>query len=599
MRLPQLVLLAALLSTACGPPADGGDASVVRDGAPLEAGPAEEDAPTALDADAGCLERPGELLGERLIANGRFPALSWEGREGSVDLLSHHQPCVPAGPLVVLRQLAAWSAHARWHAAHTAALRAIEGVVILDLWVADASAMPMTPAGLEAIEALYDVPPDAVLADPGETLAPLAVAGILLPTVAVLDARTLDATAFWMDPRAGELEHVVAVARARLRGEEAPPALEYELVDGRFTQDRWDLIQDMARPFVPPPSPSNRVADDADARALGARLFDDPQLSPHGVSCRSCHDPDLGFADALPLGFGVAEVTRNTPTIIGVAGTEWPFWDGRVDSVWAQATGPIENPREMASTRLFVAHRVADAYRAEYEALFGALPELADLARFPAEGMPGDAGWGAMTVEDREAVTRVFSNVAKAIEAHERTVGWEPGRFEAYAAGDLEALTEDERDGLASFFLVGCAQCHWGPRFANDAFFAIGMPGSGEGDALDLGRLAAFSELASGEFRRTGPFSDELGAVDPLAGLVAFPASTRGAFRTPTLRAIRATAPYGHAGTFATLTEVLEHYAQIRWPSPPDPFVAGVRDPHLVSFEDGRIAKMVAFLEAL
>ncbi len=602
----KLLALASLVLFGCGPSDPRAlDASAREDVGASDAAVADAprvgDAAPAADArtDAGCLERPGELVGERSVATGRFPALAWEGAEGSVSLVAFHRPCTPPGSLIVLRDLAAWSAPALVHVGHTAELARMDDVVVIDLWAADATGMPMTRGGLAAIAARYDEAPDAIVADPDETLAPLGPAGILLPLVAVLDARTLEAVSILMDPREGELEHAVRAARARLVGADEPDPLEPSLVDGRFTRDRWELIQAMAAPFVPPPSPSNAVADDPRAAALGASLFDDAQLSPHGIACRSCHDPDRGFADGLALGVGVAEGTRNTPTVIGIAGSAWPFWDGRVDSVWAQATGPIENPLEMASSRLLVAHRVAGAHRAEYEAIFGALPPLEDADRFPSEGRPGDASWEAMAPADREAVTRVFANVAKAIEAHERTIGWAPGRLEAYAAGDLDALDPEERDGLANFLSLGCVQCHAGPRLANDAFFALGMPGKGEGDDRDEGRFAAFTALAEGEFRMTGPFGDAPGLVDPLAGLVAFPPSTRGAFRTQTLRAIAHTAPYGHAGTFETLTDVVRHYAQIRWPHPADPRVAGSRDLHLISFEESRIPSLVAFLETL
>ncbi|MFN9808498.1 MAG: cytochrome-c peroxidase [Deltaproteobacteria bacterium] len=585
--------LASLLVCGCGAtpsPGDAGQAHV--DTAP-------DDSPHDSGMDAGCTGRPGELAGERSIATGALPPLAWAGLLGEVSLVDHHAPCAPGGELIVLRELALWSGPARWHAAHSGELASMDGVVVIDLWSSDEDAMPMRIERLPDVRAVYDVEPDAIASDPEEQLAVLGIGGTLLPVVLVLDARTLTAERVLLDPRAGEVEHAVRAVQAELRGQEPPRAPDPVLVDGRFTPDRWALIEEMALPHVPPASPSNAVADDPRAAALGARLFADAALSPAGVACTRCHDPGRAFTDARPLGRGVADVTRHTPTVIGASGLRWQFWDGRADTLWAQALGPLENPREMGSSRLFVAHRVAGAYATEYEALFGALPPLDDATRFPAEGLPGSAAYEAMSEADREATARVFANVGKAIEAYERTVRPEAGRFEAYVAGDLEALRVEERDGLRAFVAVGCAQCHWGPLLSNGAFFAIDMPGVGEGAAGDPGRIAAMEALASSPFRAQGAFSDDRSVRDPLEGVLAFPERMRGAFRTPTLRAIARTAPYGHAGTFATLREVVEHYARIRRPRMRDPRVVGELDPHVVGFEDSRVAGIVRFLEAL
>jgi cytochrome c peroxidase len=596
--LPVIALASVSASSAvgCGEPAPVADAGV---DAPILEDAFVRDAPLDTRADAGCTGRPGELVGERSIETGAMPLLAWPGLAGEVALLDHHVPCAPAGELIVLRELALWSGPSRWHAAHTGELAAMDGVVVLDLWSADEDAMPMRTERLTSVRERYDVEPDAIASDPEERLGVLGIGGTLLPIVLVIDARTLSVERTMLDPRAGDVEHAVRSVQAELRGQEPPLLPEPELVDGRFTADRWALIEEMASPFTPPPSPSNAVADDPRAIALGERLFADAMLSPAGVACARCHDPARVFTDALPLGRGVAEVGRHTPTVLGASGMRWQFWDGRADTLWAQALGPIENAREMGSSRLFVAHRVASAYAADYEALFGALPPLEDASRFPAEGLPGSPAYDAMSEADREAVTRVFVNVGKAIEAYERTIVPRAGRFEAYVAGDREALSAEERDGLRGFVTTGCPQCHWGPLLSNGAFFAIDMPGVGEGAAGDQGRVAVLETLTSSPFRAQGTFSDDVSVPDPLEGVLAFPERTRGAFRTPTLRAIAQTAPYGHAGTFGTLREVVEHYARIRRPHPIDPRVVGELDLHLVGFEDFRVAAIVRFLEAL
>jgi cytochrome c peroxidase len=94
-----------------------------------------------------------------------------------------------------------------------------------------------------------------------------------------------------------------------------------------------------------PLDPSNRVADDPRAVALGKRLFFDERLSVNGkVACASCHQPVLLFQDGRPLARGVGTTTRKTMAIAGTAYSPWLFWDGRKDSQWAQALGPLESP---------------------------------------------------------------------------------------------------------------------------------------------------------------------------------------------------------------------------------------------------------------
>ncbi len=594
MRRASPVALVSLALVACEPTRAPMDATV-------DVGLDAPSVDVRLDtrADAGCTGVPGELVGERSIESGALPLLAWPGSEGEVALVDHHEPCAPAGRLIVIRELTAWSSQSLWHVAHTAELTAMEDVVVIDLWSADEDAMPMRTERLGTVAARYDAMPDAIASDPDEQLGVIAIGGIALPLVVVLDARTLHVERSFTDPRAGEVEVAVRATQARLREEMRPPPYDPELVDGRFTRDRWEIVEAMGAAYVPPPSPTNAHADDPAAAALGETLFEDTMLSPRAIACSTCHQEARAFTDGRVLGRGVEDVTRNTPTLIDVAGSRWQFWDGRADTPWAQALGPIENDREMASSRLFVAHRVASAYAADYEAIFGALPALSDGARFPNEGAPGDAAWEAMSAADRDAITRVFTNVGKAIEAYERTLVHTPGRFDRYAAGELDALTEAERDGLLAYVVAGCSQCHWGPRLANDAFFAIDMPGVGEGAMGDQGRIAAFDVLTASEARAQGVYSDDPTTSDPLEGVDAFPERMRGAFRTPTLRALDDAAPYGHAGAFVTLRSVVEHYARVRRPHTPDPRVTGTRDPHLLGFEDARIDPILEFLESL
>ena len=92
-----------------------------------------------------------------------------------------------------------------------------------------------------------------------------------------------------------------------------------------------------------PPSPGNRVADDPVAVNLGHVLFFDTGLSANGkVACATCHVPEKWFTDSLPLAQGVGQAGRNAPTLMGTQWLPYLFHDGRKDSLWAQALGPME-----------------------------------------------------------------------------------------------------------------------------------------------------------------------------------------------------------------------------------------------------------------
>ena len=68
---------------------------------------------------------------------------------------------------------------------------------------------------------------------------------------------------------------------------------------------------------------------------LGRRLFRDPRLSPVGyISCVTCHQPDRAFTDKKARGHGLADLMRNTPTLVNLSLQTWYGWGGSSDSLW-------------------------------------------------------------------------------------------------------------------------------------------------------------------------------------------------------------------------------------------------------------------------
>jgi cytochrome c peroxidase len=322
-----------------------------------------------------------------------------------------------------------------------------------------------------------------------------------------------------------------------------------------------------------PRDPSNAVHAVPAAAALGKRLFADTRLSANGaVSCATCHDAERQFQDGRPVGQGVGSGSRRTMPIAGTAHNAWFFWDGRKDSLWSQALGPLEDAVEHGSNRTRIAKLLHAHYRNEYEALFGRMP---DLSRLPDDASPQGsaaerAAWQGMEPQRRADVNRVFANLGKAIAAFERTLTPGESRFDRYVravlAGDREGqqvLAPQEVDGLRVFLGKGqCATCHNGPLFTDQHFHNTGVPPR-DAARPDRGRALATAKVQGDEFNCLGAFSDAPPkACEELRYMVSDDPALEGAFKTPSLRNIAQRAPYMHAGQLASLEEVIAHYVR-------------------------------------
>jgi cytochrome c peroxidase len=338
------------------------------------------------------------------------------------------------------------------------------------------------------------------------------------------------------------------------------------------------LLRSLSLASLPPvpPAPSNAVADDPRAAALGETLFFDTRLSANGeVACATCHEPARRFTDGLPKGRAIGTSQRNTHSIVGAAYSPWLYWDGRKDSLWSQALSPLEDPNEQGGNRMAIVRLLARdrGYREAYETLFGPLPDVSDEHRFPEAAAPLGAGaldtaWHAMSPADREAVTRAFVNVGKAIAAYERGLLPRPARFDRYVeavlAGDgqaqAETFTASEARGLRLFIgEAQCLQCHNGPLLTNNEFHNTGVL-SYPGDVPDQGRVDGLRTVRRDPFNCLGRYGDDARRDCPELTFARDGVELIGAMRTPSLRNLDGTAPYMHKGQMPTLAEVLDHY---------------------------------------
>lgn len=337
--------------------------------------------------------------------------------------------------------------------------------------------------------------------------------------------------------------------------------------------ERAQLAELSPRPPLPA-DPTNRFAGSAAAARLGQRLFFDPALSgplriaselgaigDRGkVACHTCHDgPVLDDRRPPPdhVSLGTGRGTRNSPPLVDAAAYRWSNWAGRFDSQWSLVLAVIEKPEVMNGSRVDVARRLVEHYRADYEAAFGPLPAALDGKRFPAGARPPDPAWSKMTAADRAVVDELFVHAGKAIAAYLRLLVGGGAPFDRFAAGHADAIDRAAKRGFR-LFLAHCKVCHGGPYFTDGAFHALAVAQFGpDVPKLDGGRADDVPPLLASPFNSDGAWSDDR-TTGRLAGLVA--PTARGEFRTPTLRNVAITAPYMHAGQLRTLANVVAFY---------------------------------------
>ena len=310
---------------------------------------------------------------------------------------------------------------------------------------------------------------------------------------------------------------------------------------------------------------------------IGQLLFYDKILSGNrNISCGTCHHHDLGSTDRLSLGIGEGgvglgpertagsgdslvrkRVPRNAPGLwnLGAKDVRVMFHDGRLEvsdiygngfdspaEEWlpqgldsmlsAQALFPLTAQFEMAGNR-----RENDISSALDERIDMAWPLLP--ARVAGIDEYADMFIAAFDhIDAAEDITIV--DLGNAIGAF---IGTEFRNYasplDQYLQGDTSALTEAQHRGMTLFFgEAGCSGCHAGPLLSDQGFHALGLPPFGPG------RTRKFEDIA----RDVG----RMGKSDDLDDAYRF--------RTPMLRNVALTAPYGHNGAYPTLEAMVRHH---------------------------------------
>ncbi|HZR81026.1 MAG TPA: cytochrome c peroxidase [Candidatus Binatia bacterium] len=305
--------------------------------------------------------------------------------------------------------------------------------------------------------------------------------------------------------------------------------------------------------------------------ALGEKLFNDKRLSvDDSVSCATCHEPTRGFVDHKPTSVGVRDQTgkRNSPTILNAMFNADQFWDGRAKTLEDQAKLPILNPIEMGQ-----------ASPADVEKKLRGIPEYS--AAF-------------QRIYGRDVT---YDDLAAAIAAFERQHASADSPFDRFVAGDANAIDAPAKRGWALFNGKGrCTSCHAFSTtrglFSDQKFHNIGIAAH-ETDFIDLARKSA-AIVRSGDVDQIDRLAIETDMSELGRFLVTKQPADIGAFKTPTLRNIVATAPYMHDGSLATLWDVMDHYNK---GGVPNPFLDGGMQ--RLGLTESEIDDMVAFMATL
>lgn len=249
--------------------------------------------------------------------------------------------------------------------------------------------------------------------------------------------------------------------------------------------------------------------------ALGRALFFDTRMSLDGtVSCARCHQPALYGTDGLAKAIGVKDRAnpRNSPTVLNAALQFVVHWRGDRSNVEDQAVKALLGPPSFGNPDFAAAMAKIEAIP-EYEPMFR--------KAFPGEKRPiNQTNWG------------------KAIGAYERTLVT-PSPFDAYLAGDAQALSAQEQAGLKKFMDTGCTACHNGVGVGGGMFQKFGV-------MEDYWKATGSKDIDKGRFDVTGNPDDMY------------------VFKVASLRNVAMTPPYFHDGSVPTLPQAVRVMARVQ-----------------------------------
>ena len=315
-------------------------------------------------------------------------------------------------------------------------------------------------------------------------------------------------------------------------------------------------IAEAAEPFGPVPS----IEVDAKKAALGKRLFFDVRLSGDAaISCASCHQPDKGFADGLPLAkaYPGSDGFRNAPSLINTAHRAAWFWDGRIGTNLNDVTREsITEDWMMNMDMRLMQERIKQD------------PVYVKMFK--------DAGYGEPS----------NGSVRKAIPEYLKTLISQGSPF------DTGKMSRQAQNGFELFKdKAGCAACHSGPRFTDDQPYNTAVPNNPD---IWNDPVRHTTYLAFGLFMGIENIHNLRRDVGAHIRTHKSDGSDVGKFMTPSLRELLQTAPYMHNGVMTSLEQVVAFYNDGGGDDPN-------KDPRIkpLGLSKSEQSDLVAFLESL
>ena len=257
------------------------------------------------------------------------------------------------------------------------------------------------------------------------------------------------------------------------------------------------------------------LATDIRKVTLGRKMYNEARVSLDGtLSCATCHVIDKGGADSRGTRTSEGIYGQfggiNAPTVLNAAFNVEQFWNGRAHTLADQAAGPPVNPVEMGDQT--------------WEQICERLKEDASLVAEFQSIYP-------------EGITQ--ATVTDAIAEYEKTLITPNDRLDQMLKGDDNALTEEEKKGLAAFMDNSCAVCHVGKTLGGQSFETLGI----------------YEDYYAAR-EQSNP---DIVYNDDDKGLAGFTGDTADLhrFKVPGLRNISKTSPYFHDGTQATIEDAV------------------------------------------
>ena len=342
-------------------------------------------------------------------------------------------------------------------------------------------------------------------------------------------------TRFW-DLRREDLENPSEVLLAKLQHSVTSgnmPLVEYKLIHWgtgfnkaeKSLLTEWILSQRQERfatgtaceafaQHALQPIPDS-LATDIRKVTLGRKMYNEARVSLDGtLSCATCHVIDKGGADSRGTRTSEGIYGQfggiNAPTVLNAAFNVEQFWNGRAHTLADQAAGPPVNPVEMGDQT--------------WEQICERLKEDASLVAEFQSIYP-------------EGITQ--ATVTDAIAEYEKTLITPNDRLDQMLKGDENALTEEEKKGLAAFMDNSCAVCHVGKTLGGQSFETLGI----------------YEDYYAAR-EQSNP---DIVYNDDDKGLAGFTGDTADLhrFKVPGLRNISKTSPYFHDGTQATIEDAV------------------------------------------